>query len=224
MTETPDRVCAFCGESACSETCERVALWGCRVSAPAKERLDAHHAEGRYRCIVADPPWDVRQPPKKFGASGNAPLPYPTMTLDAIAALPVADFAAERAHLYLWVVNRYVADAYDIARAWDFKPSMLLTWCKEPVGQGPGYEFASTTEFVLFARRGKADYPPPARVDRNWWVWPRARHSQKPDALMDLAERLSPSPRLEMFARRQRLGWDTWGNEALNHVAVGGVA
>jgi N6-adenosine-specific RNA methylase IME4 len=29
-----------------------------------------------------------------------------------------------------------------------------------------------------------------------------------------------PGPRLEMFARRQRLGWDTWGNEALEHVQV----
>ena len=27
---------------------------------------------------------------------------------------------------------------------------------------------------------------------------------------------------LELFARRQRLGWDTWGNEALEHVSLVG--
>lgn len=29
---------------------------------------------------------------------------------------------------------------------------------------------------------------------------------------------------VEMFARRNRIGWDTWGNEALNHVHLDGAA
>jgi N6-adenosine-specific RNA methylase IME4 len=175
----------------------------------------------RYRTIVADPPWEVKQPPKTFGASGNAPLPYQTLTLPQIAKLPVRELADERAHLYLWVVNRHVRHSHAIAEAWGFRPSMLLTWCKEPMGQGPGYEFASTTEFVLFARRGKAEYPPPLRVNRNWWIWKRGPHSAKPEAFLDLVESVSPGPYLEMFARRQRLGWDTYGNESLEHVQLG---
>jgi N6-adenosine-specific RNA methylase IME4 len=46
------------------------------------------------------------------------------------------------------------------------------------------------------------------------------QHSKKPEVFMDLIERVSPQPRLELFARRQRLGWDTWGNESLNHVEL----
>jgi hypothetical protein len=38
---------------------------------------------------------------------------------------------------------------------------------------------------------------------------------------IDLVEQVSPGPYLELFARRQRLGWDTWGNEALEHVTLG---
>jgi N6-adenosine-specific RNA methylase IME4 len=57
-----------------------------------------------------------------------------------------------------------------------------------------------------------------APVDTRWFAWPRGRHSEKPGAFYDLVERVSPGPRLELFARTQRLGWDTWGNEALNHV------
>lgn len=43
-------------------------------------------------------------------------------------------------------------------------------------------------------------------------------HSRKPEAFLDLVEQVSPGPYLELFARRNRLGWDTWGNEAMEHV------
>lgn len=56
--------------------------------------------------------------------------------------------------------------------------------------------------------------------DGTWFTAPRGRHSEKPELFMDLIEQMSPGPRLEMFARRQRLGWDTWGNEAHCHVEV----
>jgi N6-adenosine-specific RNA methylase IME4 len=73
------------------------------------------------------------------------------------------------------------------------------------------------------ARKGldrKPASPLRARVDTRWFTWPRGRHSVKPDAFYDLVEQVSPGPYLELFARRQRLGWDTWGNEALNHVEL----
>jgi N6-adenosine-specific RNA methylase IME4 len=57
-----------------------------------------------------------------------------------------------------------------------------------------------------------------AKVDTRWWCWPRGKHSAKPEAFLDIVEQVSPGPYLEMFARRNRLGWDTWGNEALQHV------
>ena len=44
-------------------------------------------------------------------------------------------------------------------------------------------------------------------------VAPRGRHSAKPEAFYDMVESMSPGPYLDVFARRQRLGWDTWGNE-----------
>jgi N6-adenosine-specific RNA methylase IME4 len=66
---------------------------------------------------------------------------------------------------------------------------------------------------VLFASRGSL--PDSGRVDRNWWLWPRSVHSAKPEAFLDIVEQVSPGPYCELFARRDRLGWDTWGNEAL---------
>lgn len=171
----------------------------------------------RYRTIVADPPWSVHQPPV-WTSGKNRRLPYRTMSVDDIEALPVADIADTDCHLYLWTINRYVEDAYRIVRAWGFSPSTLLVWCKEPIGMGVGGAYALTTEHVLFARRGRGAFE--QREPTSWWRWKRGEHSAKPEAFLDMVERVSPAPRLEMFARRNRLGWDTWGNESLNHVEL----
>ncbi len=175
--------------------------------------------ETRYRTIVADPPWHVQAGPRSLHDPGerSRSLVYPTMSVDAIAAL--CPPAADDSHLYLWTINAYVEDAYAIARAWGFKPSTMLVWCKRPKGRGLGGTFATATEYVLFARRGSLLAT--AKVERNWWEWKRGLHSEKPEAFLDLVESVSPGPRLEMFARRQRLGWDTWGDQALNHVELG---
>lgn len=53
-----------------------------------------------------------------------------------------------------------------------------------------------------------------------WYVAPRGRHSEKPELFMDLIESMSPGPYLELFARRQRLGWDSWGNECRKDVSL----
>lgn len=175
----------------------------------------------RYRTIVADPPWHVTAGPGWASGGRTRPLTYPTMTVPEIAALPVQDFAEPDAHLYVWTINKYIPDTYEIAREWGFQPSTLLTWCKHPNGLGLGGAWSLTTEHVLFARRGRL--PARSRIDTTWWLWRRGKHSAKPDAFQDLVEQVSPGPYLEMFARRQRLGWDTWGLECLNHVDLEGA-
>lgn len=172
----------------------------------------------KYRTIVADPPWKVKRGPEWGSGGKSRPLTYPTMGVDEIAALPVAELTDVSAHLYIWTINAYIEATYDIVRRWGFRPSTLLTWCKEPNGIGLGGTYSLTTEHVLFCRRGVC--PASERVDTTWWKWARGPHSAKPEAFLDLVERVSPEPRLELFARRNRLGWDTWGNEALEHVKL----
>lgn len=58
------------------------------------------------------------------------------------------------------------------------------------------------------------------RASGRWFQWPRGEHSAKPEAFLDLVEQVSPGPYLELFARRNRLGWDTWGNESLEHISL----
>lgn len=201
----------------------------------------------KYRTIVVDPPWPMPETGKttrgqtdtagvytaKSGRTvdgtwwgrhrgGSVQLPYETLSVEQITVLPVADLADAAAHLYLWTTNRFVESAYAAVRAWGFRPAQLLVWCKPPMGIGFGGAFTVTTEFILFARRGSL--PHAARQDSSWWQWSRVyenghiAHSAKPEGFLDLVEQVSPGPYLEMFARRNRLGWDTWGNECHEHV------
>jgi N6-adenosine-specific RNA methylase IME4 len=169
-----------------------------------------------YATIVADPPWhyDAINPPNP-GLTPNRPafryagrkLPYDSLSLDAIRALPVADLAAPDARIFLWATNRYLRHAWSVIEAWDFEPlDRVFVWCKQPMGTAN-----VTTEFLLTGKRGR----PPKLPWHNstWFAWPRQghRHSQKPPAALDLIETWSPGPYVELFARAQRLGWDTWG-------------
>jgi N6-adenosine-specific RNA methylase IME4 len=167
----------------------------------------------RYRTIVADPPW-------RFGSAAtkaDARKHYETMALDDICALPIADFAEDDAHLWLWVLNGMVEEGYRVVREWGFSPLTLVTWCKPQ--PGVGYYLRNNTEHCILASRGKPMVPE-HKPTSTWFKWPRGAHSAKPDAFYDLVETVSPGPYVELFARRARFGWDYWGDQSLGTAAM----
>jgi len=162
-----------------------------------------------YSTIVVDPPWrgDLRNPVRGNGYEHRRGTTYGTMSLEEIWDLPVIDIAAPDARLFLWVTNRYLRHAWSIVEGWGFIPhNRVLVWCKPPRCTTP-----VTTEFVLIGKRGK-----PPRMPwhgTTWFDWPlQPVHSQKPDAFLDLVEQWCPGPYVELFCRRPRLGWDSWGH------------
>lgn len=184
-----------------------------------------------WRTIVADPPWPydttvkgtvALQKPKKEIERGDrhvSDFTYPVMPLEEICALPVKEMVAKNAHLYLWVTNSFMEQGYEVARSWGFKPNTIITWVKtrhdDPAtpSMKAGYWFRGATEHVLFCTRGSC--PKPAIAIPTAFLHPRiARHSEKPERFYtEVVERISPAPRLEMFARTQRRGWRSWGNQ-----------
>lgn len=174
----------------------------------------------KYRTIVADPPWTYNATKDAEYQPNTAEAHYGTMSNAAIAALPVKEWADNSAHLYLWVTNpRLYGERYsrevqpiDIMEAWGFRFVTLLTWHK--LGSpGMGFHFRGDTEHVLFGVRGDVKIAADLRVS-NHFAALRGRHSAKPDRFYEIVEHVSPEPRLELFARRRRYGWDVWGNEA----------
>jgi N6-adenosine-specific RNA methylase IME4 len=181
----------------------------------------------KYRTIVADPPWEISP---RMGAGGrrsrSTTVPYQFLTLAEISGLPISGLADEAAHLYLWSTRRLFREGAtaSIARAWGFEPCGELIWGLRNPGMG-GFN-GNGHEPVLLASRGGLPWPKnalPAGV--SFWKQVYATnggktHSAKPEAFYDLVETVSPAPRLELFARAQRLGWDSWGDECLRHVQL----
>lgn len=172
-----------------------------------------------YSTIVVDPPWPYPEGWPGWGmtAAERRALPYTSMSLDEIAALPVRSIAEKEGYLFLWTTNRHLPAAFDVLESWGFTYRQAVVWCKDPQGEGPGGMFAQTTEFVLVAQnigprshaRGRRTSG--TRETTTWYRWPRGAHSEKPAAFLDVVERVSPGPYVELFSRQPRLGWDSWG-------------
>jgi N6-adenosine-specific RNA methylase IME4 len=184
-----------------------------------------------YRTIVADPPWPFRWDGGAGGRRRRAtPLPYPTMSLEQIESLPVAEWAhRDGCHLFLWATEEQYREgrAVAVARAWGFEPVSTLIWRKPNFGVG--HFPRAGHEPLLVCRRGSPR--PLTRRDVHsvqTWAQPRTsgnggkQHSRKPEGALDLIEQASEGPYLEMFARRARFGWDYWGDESLGTAELPG--
>jgi N6-adenosine-specific RNA methylase IME4 len=162
--------------------------------------------KGLHEVIYADPPWQLGNPDGPYAPESH----YVTMPLEEIKALLVP--TAENAVLFLWAVSALLREALDVIEAWGFEYKSCLVWVKPSIG--PGLWLRNRHELLLVARKGSFGPPEPEdRIDSVLEA-PRGRHSEKPEALYELIERMYPrASKLELFARRRRPGWAAWGNE-----------
>jgi N6-adenosine-specific RNA methylase IME4 len=170
-----------------------------------------------YRTIVADPPWaypeGFNSQPRSATWSGPIdhakPLPYSSMSVDEICALPVADITESDARLFLWTTNRYLPDAFSVAAAWGFRYRQALVWHKRDGNMG-GSVAPCSAEFLLVCVKGAPKVL--AKAASAVIVAAQSKqHSKKPAAFLDLVEQVSPGPYVELFSREPRFGWDSWG-------------
>ncbi len=185
----------------------------------AEDMLEFHRRHGRFTTILADPPWQFMNRTGKMAPEHKRLHRYPTLTQQDILELPVAQLAADKAHLYLWVPNALIAEGLEVMKRWGFEYKTNLIWYKTrkdggPDGRGVGFYFRNVTEMILFGVRGKNNRTlQPGRTQTNIIVKQRREHSRKPDEQYPLIERCSPGPYLELFARNAQPGWKAWGNQ-----------
>lgn len=174
----------------------------------------------KYKTILADPPWQFQNRTGKVAPEHKRLNRYPTMSLEEIKALPVSDVADENSHLYLWVPNALLIEGLEVMKAWGFQYKTNIIWEKirndgAPDGRGVGFYFRNVTEILLFGVRGSnVRTLSPGRSQVNLIRTKKREHSRKPDEMIELIERCSAGPYLELFARGQRDGWTMWGNQA----------
>lgn len=165
----------------------------------------------KYDIIVVDPPWDIGKIRRSSRPLQGSTLNYPTMSIEDIKDLPIPLIADNPSWLFLWTINQYLEQSFKIMRYWEFTFHIMLTWDKQ---NGMClYGFHRRTEFILAGYRGTPiAFPtrkaiPTIFAESSW-----GKHSVKPGIFYQLIEPLG-SRRVDIFARKQRPGWDVWGNE-----------
>lgn len=200
--------------------------------------------------ILADPPWSYQN--WSDAAHGAARSSFKTMTYVQIRAVPVSGWAHPHGCiLALWATWPKLDEAMRLLNAWGFDYVTGCPWVKTSptsgeIRCGVGFWFQSTSEVVLFGRRGSVKRNDlgnlgkrglfvrgrPTSASRGLicgsqrqFYAPRAsRHSQKPEDVQDYLEARFPGPRLELFARRERRGWTCWGLDTGWRLSKDGVA
>lgn len=177
----------------------------------------------KYKTILSDPPWLERGGGKiKRGADRHYPL-MSTKDIISMASF-INKISEENAHLYMWVTNNFLKDGLRVMEAWGFRYVTKITWYKE--GKiGLGQYFRGITEDCLFGVKGILPYKilnGKRQQGVTGFIAQRGRHSEKPEKMREMIERVSYPPYVEIFARptetedifiEPNLLWDYIGNE-----------
>jgi N6-adenosine-specific RNA methylase IME4 len=183
-----------------------------------------------------DPPW------AEYGGGGRgAQNHYSLMALSDIAKTIIRAEWQDRssvfnpapsAHLWVWVTDNFLLDGLSLMDQLGFRYVRTFAWVKlrdggithgetdtitiaeEALQIGLGQYARGAHELLLFGTRGAAMVPLAANRPPSVMFAPRTEHSAKPDESYEVIEAVSPEPRLEIFARRARPGWSTWGDQA----------
>ena len=170
--------------------------------------------EKKYGIIYADPPWRYEQ----RSIQGGAEKHYPTMSLEEICALPVAQLADKDCALFLWTTFPKLKESFRVMDAWGFTyRTLAFLWLKQNRKAdtwfyGMGFWTRSNAEVCLLAVKG---HPKRQSAGIHQFVISRIeQHSKKPDEVRDkIVKLMGDLPRVELFARQKAPGWDAWGNE-----------
>lgn len=203
------------------ETKPRLSVAELRAAIRAK-RLEKEQEEhplptGTYRVILADPPWKYSD--ELIDGYGAAEHHYPTLSIEELCSLhdatgrTVKDLAQPNAVLFLWTTSPTFREAFEVIDAWGFTYKAMFVWDK--VRHNFGHYNSVRHELLLVCTSGNCVpdggelFDSVVEIDRS------QIHSQKPERFYEIIEAMySEGPRLELFARGERDGWDSWGNEA----------
>ena len=170
--------------------------------------------KGKYELIYADPPWNERGGGRiKRGADKH----YSLMKTGDIKDIPVLEWGAPDSFLFMWVTNNFLVDGLDVMKSWGYEYKTNAVWKKDRIGLG--FYFRGQHELCLLGVRGKPEHSRQGKTRKGRYIpssvieAKRSEHSVKPYEMYDIMEEFAKGYRLEMFARNERDGWDSWGYE-----------
>lgn len=180
--------------------------------------------KSKFQIIYADPPW-VFKTWSEEGKGRSAENHYDCLSLSDLHALPVAQIADENCALFLWATDPLLPESLKLINSWGFeyktvgfvwaklnKSADHTTWSPRDFFTGMGYWTRANPEICLLATKGKPVRQ--SKAVRRLVVGHRREHSRKPDSVAErIVELMGDIPRIELFSRTTRQGWQTWGLE-----------
>ena len=176
-----------------------------------KEKPTPELPKGKYKIIYADPPWQYAT--EQHGKEKQETVletHYPTMAIEDICRLPIENLTAGNAVLFLWTTSPKLFEAKLVIDAWGFEYKSSIIWDK--IKHNVGYYVSVRHEFLLICTRGSC-LPDSDRLIDSVVSIERTKHSEKPDIFYEIIEKMYQGKKIELFARKKREGWDTWGNQ-----------
>lgn len=169
--------------------------------------------DGKYRVIYADPPW-LYNKGEQFSLDGPTVIleneyNAPPMSIEALCDLPIKELSQENAVLFLWVTSPLLEECFSVINSWGFKYKASVVWNKD--AHNVGHYVSVRHELLLICTRGSClpdiDTLFPSVVTEK-----RGEHSVKPETFRKMIDAMYPKgKRVELFARREVMGWDVWG-------------
>jgi N6-adenosine-specific RNA methylase IME4/ParB-like chromosome segregation protein Spo0J len=202
------------GEREILEAAKRIRLQKAEVRRLEIQAVSAREVvipDGKYGTIVIDPPWQMEKIERDV-APNQVAFDYPTMTEQELAAFPVPAIAADDCHLFCWTTHKFLPMSLRLLDAWGFRYVLTMVWHK-PGGFQPFGLPQYNCEFAVYARRGTPTFAD-TKAFNVCFQAPRREHSRKPDEFYDVIRRVTAGPRIDVFSRENRDGFDVYGNEA----------
>lgn len=161
---------------------------------------------GKYNVIYTDPPWEY----ENTGFAMSAEKQYPTMSMEELKILNVANLAGENCILFMWATNPLLKDAIELMQSWTFEYKTNLVWIKK--NHTAGFYVFGQHELLLIGIRGSI--LPIGKKPKSIIQGDNNIHSKKPEIVYEIIEQMYPNLKyVELFARNKRNGWESWGNE-----------
>ena len=176
----------------------------------------------KYDVIYTDPPWSQKKGnARKCRPNQEKELDYKTLSMDDIAILHqrASKLCNEKHNIFMWAIDKYLHETEKMMKELGYELHARFIWDKEN-GIAPAFTVRFSHEYLLwFYKKGNMLMPSKEMRGKYTTVLRESstKHSKKPQCAYEMIENMFPeSSKLEMFARKTRSGWDSWGDKVEN--------
>jgi N6-adenosine-specific RNA methylase IME4 len=175
----------------------------------AKSKVTKVEIEGPFDIILADPPWQYEHCEANNREIENH---YESASILSISSHFKEEWLKDNCVLFLWATAPKLKEALHIMTRWGFVYRSCAIWDKEKIGLG--YWWRIQHELLLVGVRGSPQATPECERVSSIFREKRTTHSTKPECVYEWIEKAFPlQSKLEMYCRKPRKGWGSWGNE-----------